>query len=163
MLVGSTPTAGQQHFTFPANLFKIADVMKFVARGIISCAATTPGTATYDLRFGSVIVFSTGAMNLNTTGKTNVPWTLEVDLSIRSIGAGTTAKLWGQGTFSSEALVGAAVNTAGGNSLLNVPVGSLALSPGFSTDTSFLIDSYFTQTVATGSMTAQIAYLEYKT
>lgn len=163
MLVASSPAAGQQHFTFPANGLKPGDVLKFIARGIISCVVTTPGTARFDIRFGSVVVFDTGALNLNIVAKTNVPWSLEVDLVIRSVGGGTAATLWGQGTFSSEAVIGAPANSAGGNGILNVPVGSLAASAGFSSDTSFQIDSFFTQTVATGSLTCQQARLIYET
>src|SRR5450631_4429821 len=115
MLVAAAPVAGQQHFTFPANLLKVGDVLKYIARGIISNAVTTPGTARFDLRFGGIIVFDTGAMNLNVVAKTNVPWSLEVDLVIRTIGAGTAATLWAQGEWSSEADVGSPLPSVGGN------------------------------------------------
>lgn len=154
---------GQSKFTFPANLLKVGDELTVRAKGIISCVVTTPGTARFDLRFGSVVVFDTGALNLNVVAKTNVPWSLDVDLIVRSIGSGTTAQLWGQGTFSSEAVVGSPLPTVGGNGILNVPVSALALSTGFDSTTSFAIDSFFTQTVATGSMTLEQFRLIYET
>lgn len=159
MLVASSPLAGQNRFTLPANTFKEGDQLKFTAKGIISCAVTTPGTGRFDIRFGSTVVFDTGALNLNIVAKTSVPWSLDVDLVVRSIGATTAATLWGQGVFSSEAVVGAAANSAGGNGLLNAPVGSLAISTGFDSTVANVFDSFFTQTVATGSMTCEIAYL----
>ena len=149
MLVASTPIAGQQHFTWPANAFKTADILKFTARGYISTAATTPGSARFDLRFGTIVVFDTLPMALSAS-QTNALWTLDVDLSIRTLGAGTAATVYSHGTFSSPAVGG------------GLQVGGL-VSNGFSTDVSFLIDSFFTQIVGTGSMTAQIAYLDYKT
>jgi hypothetical protein len=51
----------------------------------------------------------------------------------------------------------------GGNGLLNVPVGSLAASTGFDSTVSNVIDSFFTQTVATGSMTLEMFELAYHT
>jgi hypothetical protein len=154
---------GQAKFTFPANLLKIGDEFTVKAKGIISCVVTTPGTARYDIRFGSVVVFDTGALNLNIVAKTSVPWSLDVNLVVRSIGSGTAATLWGQGTWSSEAVIAAAANSAGGNGLLNVPVGSLAVSTGFDSTVSFAIDSFFTQTVATGSMTTEQFSISYDT
>jgi hypothetical protein len=154
---------GQAKFTFPANLLKIGDSLTVRARGIISCVVTTPGTATYDLRFGSTVVYSTGAINLDVVAKTNVPWSLDVNLLVRSIGSGTAATAWGQGVFSSEAVVGSPLNSVGGNGLLNVPVGSLAVSTGFDSTVSFAIDSFFTQTVATGSMTCEMFDISYDT
>jgi hypothetical protein len=156
---------GQAQFTFPANLLKIGDAFKIAAKGIISCAATTPGASEFlivDTTQG-VTLFNSGALNLNTAGKTNVPWSLDIDLVCRSIGSGTSATFWGQGTFSSEAIVGAAVNTAGGNGLLNIPVGSLAASAGFNSSTSFVIDLQFLQSVTTGSITCEQYRLDYLT
>lgn len=154
---------GQSKFTFPANLLKVGDSLQLKAKGIISCVVTTPGTARFDLRAGAIVVFDTGALNLNVVAKVNVPWSLDVDLEVRTIGSGTTATLWGQGVFSSEAVVGSPVNTAGGNGILNVPVGSLVASNGFDSTISFVIDSFFTQTVATGSLTVQQFRLLYET
>lgn len=159
MLQTATPVAGQSKFTMPANILKPYDKIKFRAHGIISCVVTTPGTARFDIRFGSVTVFDTGALNLNTTAKTNVPWYLNVDMTVRSVGAGTTATMWGQGFWVSEAVVGSPAPSAGGNGILNVPVSGLAVSTGFDSTTSFVVDSYFTQTVATGSLTCQMAEL----
>lgn len=159
----ATMLNGQAKFTFPANLLKIGDHLHVKASGIISCAVTTPGTARFDVRFGAVVAFDTGALNLNIVAKTNVPWALDVDLLVRAVGSSTTTQFWGQGTFSSEAVVGAAVPSAGGNGVLNVPVSGLALGTGFDSTVSNVIDSFFTQTVATGSMTCEQFRVIYET
>lgn len=154
---------GQAKFTLPANQMKVGDHFRYAAKGIISCAVTTPGTARFDIRFGAVVVFDTGALNLNIVAKTNVPWALDVDLEVRSIGSGTGATLWAQGTWASEAVIGSPLPTVGGNGVLNVPPSGLAVSTGFDSTTSFAIDSFFTQTAATGSLTLQQYRLVYET
>lgn len=157
-------TAGPGKMILPASPFlKLNDHIRIVARGIISCAVTTPGTARFDIRLGATVVFDTGALNLNTVAKTNVPWSLELDLVVRAAGSGTLAQLWGQGTFSSEAVVGSPLPTVGGNGVLNVPVSGLALSNGFDSTVSNIVDSFFTQTVATGSLTCEQFRLIYET
>lgn len=150
-------------FTFPANLLKVGDKLRVSAAGIISCVVTTPGTARFDIRFGSTVVFDTGALNLNVVAKTNVPWKLDVDMIVRAIGASTSANVWAQGTFSSEAVVGSPLPSVGGNGILNVPVSGLAVSNGFDSTISNVVDLFFTQTVATGSMTLQQYELVYLT
>jgi len=159
MLVAASPASGQNRVTLPAGLLKVGDTLNFKARGIISCVVTTPGTARFDIRFGGTVVFDTGALNLNIVAKTSVPWTLDVDLVVRSIGATTAATLWGQGTWVSEAVIASPANSAGGNGLLNVPVSSLAVSSGFDSTVANVFDSFFTQTVATGSLTCEQAIL----
>ena len=163
MLVAAAPLAGQNRFTLPANMLKVGDKLSFSAHGIISNAITTPGTARYDIRFGSTVVFDSGALNLNIVAKTNVPWYLELELLVRSIGATTAATLWGQGCWQSEAVIASPLPAVGGNGALNIPVSSLAISTGFDSTVSNTFDCFFTQTLSTGSMTCEIAELIYKT
>ncbi len=161
MLVAASPVAGQNRIILPAGLFQVGQSLNFKASGVISCPATTPCNATFDVRFGSTVVFSSGSMPLNTTGVTNVPWELEIDMTIRSIGATTAATLWAQGRW----LSGASINTAAagtgpgpGGQLL--PYGSApAISSGFDSTVANVFDSFFTQTVSTGSMTCHQAKL----
>src|ERR1700678_246801 len=74
MLIASSPAAGQNRFTIPANTFKVGDVLKITATGHMSCAVTTPGTFRFDVRFGSTVVFDTTAIPLNIVAQTTVPW-----------------------------------------------------------------------------------------
>lgn len=156
-------TGGQGKFIFPANLLKVNDVIKISAKGVISCAVTTPGTARFDIRFGAIVVYDTGALNLNVVSKSLVPWSLDIDLNLRAAGAGSQAQFWGQGVFSSEAVIASPLPAAGGNGILNVPVATLALGSGFDSTVSNAIDAFFTQTVATGSLICQQFRLVYET
>lgn len=147
-------------YTFPAAYFLIGRKLRIRAQGRISCVVTTPGTARFDVRLGGTVVWDSGALNLNTTAKTNVPWSLDVELICRSIGSSTSSTLFGMGKFTSEAVVGAAANTAGGNASLLCPVTAPAVGGGFDSTVQQQLDMYFTQTVATGSMTLHMFSLE---
>lgn len=149
-------------YTLPNSFFYIGRKLKITAQGRISCVVTTPGTARFDVRLGGggTVVFDTGALNLNVVAKTNVPWWLEIDLICRSIGNGTTATLFGFASFQSEAVVGSPANTAGGNGSLIAPVGAPAVGAGFDSTAANVVDLFFTQTVATGSLTLHTYALE---
>lgn len=147
----------------PNNYFFVGKKLRIVMQGRISNAVTTPGTARFDVRMGTAgttVVFDTGAMNLNVVAKTNVPWWLEIVLPCRAVGTGTSSNFFGFGEFQSEAVVGSPVNTAGGNGALIVPVGAPAVGGGFDNTVANVIDMFFTQTVATGSMTVHNYQIE---
>ena len=140
----------------PNNYFYIGKLLKIVLHGRISCAVTTPGTARFDVRTGpsgTIVCYDTGALNLNVVAKTTVPWLLEIWLTCRAVGSGTATNFMGVGNFQSEAVVGSPVNTAGGGGSLLCPVGAPTVGTGFDNTAANALDVFFTQTVATGSMT----------
>lgn len=140
----------------PNNYFEIGTLLKIVLAGRISCAVTTPGTARFDVRMGpsgTIVVFDTGALNLNVVAKTTVPWLLEIWLTCRAVGAVTASNFMGVANFQSEAVVGSPVNTAGSNGALLAPVGAPVVGTGFDNTAANALDVFFTQTVATGSLT----------
>jgi len=153
------PTASV--YTLPNNFFFPGRMFKVTAMGRISCAVTTPGTARFDVAFNGVANLDSGAMNLNVVAKVNVPWWLEIVGTCRTSGSGTAATIFWFGTFQSEAVVGAALPTAGGNGSLcftHGGLGATAVGAGFDSTAAIPLDLRFTQTVATGSLTVQ----EYK-
>jgi hypothetical protein len=148
------PTAERK--VLPNNFFYIGRAIRYILSGRISCVVTTPGTARYDITMGSAgttIVFDTLALNLNIVAKTTVPWQLDVILVCRAVGTGTSTTFFPRGYFASEAVVGAPLPSAGGNGFLNVPVGTPAVGAGMDNTAASALDLFFTQTVATGSMT----------
>lgn len=152
------PTAGK--ITLPNNFWYPGRVLEITAMGRISCVVTTPGTARFDVRMGATNVFDTLALNLNTVAKTTVPWLLEVRLVCRAVGSGTGTTLFGMGRFQSEAVVGSPLPTAGGNGSLLVPVATPAVGGGFDNTLANTVDLFFTQTVATGSLTLHNLLIE---
>ena len=148
------PTANR--IVLPNNFFYIGRAIKVLLNGRISCAVTTPGTARYDICMGSAgttIVFDTLALNLNIVAKATVPWFLEALLVCRAVGTGTSTTFFPRGQFTSEAAIGSPLPAAGGNGSLLVPVGTPAVGAGMDNTAASALDVFFTQTVATGSMT----------
>jgi hypothetical protein len=148
------PTASR--LILPNNFFTIGKQLKISVMGRISCVVTTPGTARFDVRLGpsgTIVAFDTGALNLNTVAKANVPFWLELYLTCRAVGNGVLTTLMGQGLFESEAVVGSPLPTVGSNGSLLCPVGAPAVGGGFDNTAANALDMFFTQTVATGSMT----------
>lgn len=132
---------GQDKWVLDAGFFiRPGDELMLEAAGRLSCIVTTPGTLTLRLKFGSVAVWDSGAINLNVVAKTNVPWRLEVPLTCRAVGSGTAANLLGVGRFQSEALVGSPLPSAGGNTSLLVPVGAPAAGTGFDSSAAQIVD-----------------------
>lgn len=150
--------------TLPAGYWQIGRIWRWRMHGRISCAVTTPGTARFDLRLGGIVVFDTLAIPLNVVAKTNVPWWLDVLLTCRAVGSGTSANIMGAGTFISEAVIGSPAATVGGNGVLTVPFNTApVVGGGFNSQAALTLDSFFTQTVATGSLTVHQCVLEQET
>lgn len=161
LLQGTTATRAL--YTFPANFFEPNKTIHIVASGRISCVVTTPGTARFQVQFGgSVNVFDSTAINLNTTAKTNVHWSLDLTLICQASGNGTTATLFpGPCYFESEAVVGSPAPTAGGSGGVLLPYNTApAVGSGFDSTSSQKCDLLFTQTVATGSIQLHTYFIE---
>lgn len=147
-------------FTLPSNFFNsVGKALRIRATGRISCAVTTPGTARFSVRLGATTVFDGLAQPLNIVAKTNVGWDLDLLLTCRAIGS--SANLIGQGKWTSEAVVGSPLPSAGGSGVHVLPYNAApAVGSNFDSTASQLLDLYFTQTVATGSITLHQYILE---
>lgn len=142
--------------TLPNNFFDLGSVLHIVATGRISSVITTPGTARFDVRIGGVIVFDSLAILLATAAaRTNVGWVLDIFLTCRVIGGtGATSQLFGQGTWQSSDIIGNPLDVAGPAGSVLLPFNSApALGTVFDNTLANTLDLFFTQTVATGSMT----------
>jgi hypothetical protein len=135
--------------TLPANYLFAGKMFRVRATGRISTVVTTPGTLTLDLRFGSVAVFSSGAMTLNTTAQTNTPWIYDALLTVRAVGSGTSANVLGQGLWTSHAVIGAsAIGTAGAASQIMPYNAAPAVGTGFDSTAASTVDLFATWSVA---------------
>lgn len=147
----------------PASFFQVGRMLRVRATGRISCVVTTPGTARYDIRIGGVVAWDSLAMPLNVVAKTNVPWILDVLLTCRAAGSGTSTTLIGQGTWLSEASINTAAPATGpGPGGQIVPYNTApVVGTGFNCQAANTFDMFFTQTVATGSMTCHQVLVEW--
>lgn len=140
-------------YTLPTNYFDIGRVLKVTAAGRISNIVTSPGTLTLDVRMGGTVVWNGGAFSLNTTAKTNVGWWLDVLLTCRAIGAGTSTTIFGQGRFTSESVVGSATGTA---LSVMLPASAPALGTGVASTSALTVDLFATFSVSNASNSIQV-------
>ncbi len=145
-LLGTTADASSAaKFTLPAGFFKadggIGRALRVTCKGRISNIITTPGTLLFELKFGSIVVWSSGTVALNAVAKTNVTFIMDALLRCDSVGSGTLAKLLGIGQFQSESVVGAAAGTTVSASL---PASAPVVGNGFDSTASQLVDLFAT-------------------
>lgn len=118
---------------FGIGYFRRGKVIAIDFAGRISTVGTTPGTLTLTFRIGTVDVFSSGAMTLNTTAQTNTHWRLSGELVCRVAGTGTLTTLFPKGCqFRSHAVIGSPAPTAGGAGVHMLPYNAApAVGSGF--------------------------------
>jgi hypothetical protein len=124
------------------------------ASGRISSVITTPGTARFDVRLGGTVLFDSLAILLDSVAAhTNVGWMLDLLLTMRT--PGTAATLFGQGTFTCEDILGVPATAPKGVLSAILPWNSAPAVSGntFDATAANILDLFFTQTVATGSLT----------
>lgn len=95
--------------TIPNKTFRPGRRFAIDVQGAISNIVTTPGTLTFEVKVGSVIAFTTGAIQLSTTAHTTLPFWLRIKLTCRAVGAGTSANLMGQAVIESRTVKATAV------------------------------------------------------
>lgn len=145
----TTPTSiipAAEKFVMPANFFSPGTRFKIRAFGRMSTAASSPGTLTFDLKFGSTTVWSSGATGTLATSATNLSWLLEATLQCRAYGASTSTTLIGGGS-----LLSAALNAT--TPLMLVPASAPAVGTGFDCTASQAVDFYGTWSAASASNT----------
>lgn len=147
-------------YTLPAQFFDApGKQLEIIASGKISCAVTTPGTARFDVRFtsaggGTIVVFDGLVVPLSVAGRTNVAWYLHILLTCRAVGGSTSANLIGWGGLTSQATIGSPGDTVAAAGTFALPYNTApAVGNGFDSTAAQLVDLFFTQTVATGSLT----------
>ena len=151
--------------TLPAGYWQIGRIWRVTFTGRLSVAVTTPGTLRWDIRLGGVVAADTLAVLGNVVAKTNVRWDLEVLLTCRAVGSGTSANLLGSGYWLSEANILTALPATGpGPGGCLVPFNTApVVGAGFNSQSALTLDFFFTQTVATGSMTVHQFIIEQLT
>lgn len=113
-------------YTMLANyLDKIGKRLHIHASGRVSNIVTTPGNITFRFKMGptaNIAVATSTARNLNIVAKTTVGWDLEWYLTLRALGAATTANFMHNGVWTSESVIGSPAGAAGSATLQDTPV-----------------------------------------
>ncbi len=130
--------------TLPSGYFYIGKSVSLKVRGGIGTLITTPGTITFQVVIGGIVAFTTGAIQLNATAHTNLPFALDIDLTCRAIGASTSALLMGQGLIRGVMVTATAGQTDGANSqsVLLCPSTAPAVGTGFDSSIANILDFY---------------------
>ena len=167
---GPTLTAAAAASCVPTNLlttvqagyWQVGKTWQINAAGRVSCVVSTPGTFRLDLRMGAVTVWDSLALPLNIVAQTTVPWSLELLVTCRSAGSGTSAALFGIGRIRSTAFLNvAAVGTGPWAGAIVVPYNTApVVGTGFDSTVANAFDFRFTQTLATGSFTMHMFTVE---
>jgi hypothetical protein len=113
------------------------------ASGRISNVVTTPGTLTLRFKLGptaNIAVATSQAIALNVVAKTNVSWILEAFFTLRTIGSGTAATLFTNGTWTSESVVGSPVPASGGPGSAMWQASAPVVGTGFDSTVANLVD-----------------------
>lgn len=137
---------------------RIGRAVAFEFSGRISTVVTTPGTLTLELRFGSTVVFSSGAMSLNIVAQTNVNWVIGGELICRAFGGSTSTTLFPKGCkFKSHAVIGSPAPTAGGCGEHLLPYNAApAVGTGFDNGASQVLDLFATWSVSNAANSIQL-------
>lgn len=130
-------------FNFPSNYWQIGTRIRVTAAGILSTAASAPGTLTLDFRVGGTVMASavTGTV---VTSLTNVAWDLHFDLTLQAIGNGTGANFYANGKL---------LTTAQSAATPIVLASGTAVTSGFNSTGSNYLDVFGTWSVASASNT----------
>lgn len=139
--------------TLPNNFFQVGKMLRIQAAGRMSSVITTPGTARFDVRIGAgVVVWDSLAILLDTVAAhVTMPWWLEILLTCRAIG--TTGNFMGVGRLTSENILGTPAASPKAAALAMLPWNTAPVVGGnVDTTLASLLDMFFTQTVATGSL-----------
>ncbi len=143
--------------TLGPDVWSIGKQLEIVASGKISSVITTPGTARFDVRLGGTVIFDGLAVLLDTVAAhANVPWFLKILLTCRAVGNGTLTTFIGAGLWTCEDILGVPAAAPKGVLSAALPWNSTpAVGTGVDNTAANKLDLFFTQTVATGSLTLQ--------
>lgn len=131
-------------YTLPANWARVGRKLRVRVQGAISNIATTPGTVNFQVIIGGVAVFDTGAIQLNATAHTTIPFWLDIDLTVRAIGNGTTANVIGLALLVGKmfTLTAGQTDDAQGHMPIVCPVGVPAVGTGFNSTIANIVDFF---------------------
>jgi hypothetical protein len=166
LVSSTTPTSiipAAARYTLPSNYFSVVGKqLRIRASGRSGSGTASTGNITFDVRFGTVatpiIVWNGAATALNTaTIPANATWELEVLLTCRAIGSGTSANMIGVGKWiSRHALNAPVVGTTTGVGAVLLPDTAPAVGTGFDSTITNVVDLFAAFSVSSANQTIQL-------
>jgi hypothetical protein len=128
-------------YSLPPNYLQVGCKFRIRVMGGLSNIVTTPGTVTFQVMFGSVVAWTSGALQMTTTANTLTPFELEVNARVDSAGSGTAAKLMATGKLIAlDATIGSGANPTVTDTAVVLPVTAPAVGTGFDSTISQILD-----------------------
>lgn len=148
----------QSLYVLPAGWWYPGRRMWVHVSGGISNRVTGPDTTTFQVMHGTIVVFTSGAINLTTTAHTTIPFWLDIELTCRAVGSGTSANLIGQGTAQGQmlAMLASAADNAAGTGYAMLPNSAPAVGTGFDSTVANILDFWVAQSVSNAGNGIQI-------
>lgn len=133
----------QDLYGFYANYFQLGSKLRIKVRGAVSNIVTTPGTIVFQVMLGSVVAWSSGNIQMDTTAHTLQPFSLDIDLTCQltntAVG-GAVAKFMGLGTLIGHFAKAAVAEDANGDRTILVPDTAPVLGTAFDSTVSQILD-----------------------
>lgn len=127
--------------TLPANYLTVGSAFRVRAMGGLSNIVTTPGTVTFQIMMGTIVAWTSGAIQMTTTAHTLIPFNLEVMLRTNAVGSGTSANFLGMGTLNGIMFtVGAGADSTTVVGSFPVPATAPAVGTGFDSTIANILD-----------------------
>lgn len=151
----------QAQLVLPAGFFYVGRTLHISAQLGVSNRITGPDTMTFQIMLGptaNIIAFTTGAINLTTSSHVTIPAWIEIELTCRSIGNGTSATLQGQALIDGQmfAIAASLADNAGGTGYAMGPNTAPAVGTGFDSTVANLLDFWVAQSVSNAGNGVQV-------
>lgn len=149
-------------YGFYGNYFRLGTRLRITVNMAVSNIVTTPGTVTFQVMLGSIVAWTSGAVQLNATAHTLLPAKLVVDLTCQlentTVG-GAVAKFMGQGVLTGVMFTKTAGQTdsAQGDQTIMVPATAPALGTAFDGTISQILDFWVGFSISNAGNGVQIA------
>lgn len=143
----------------PDGFWRIGKAVRVTVAGGLSNIVTTPGTVTMEVKIGSVVAFTTGAIQLNATAHTLLPFWLDVLLTCRSVGSSTSATLMGMGRLQGiqPTLTAAQVDAVNTGGIFSSPATAPAVGTGFDSTIANILDFWTGFSISNAGNGIQVA------
>jgi hypothetical protein len=148
----------QALFTLPSNFFSPGRMLRVFAAGGISNIVTTPGLMNFQVKIGSVAAFDTGNIQLNATAHTTLPFWVDILLTCRAVGSGTSANVIGLANVCGIMFTRTAGQTddAQGTQTILAPQTAPAVGTGFDSTIANIVDFWVGFTISNAGNGVQI-------
>jgi hypothetical protein len=144
------------------GFFRLGRKVRVTVHMAVSNIVTTPGTMVFQVMLGTIVVWTSGNIQLNATAHTTLPAKLVVDLTCQLTNTtvnGAVAKLMGQGVLTGVMFTKTAAQTDGANTetIINVPVTTPALGAAFDSTIAQTLDFWVGFSISNAANLVQIS------